>query len=440
MSKLFKTVFTLLLLWSFSFSTMAYTTQFADQGETVQLRWKNAVIPITLSTSLTKQNLNIKNDSDVIGAVRRSLETWEKAAAIKFDVTTSDKQSASPAGKSGDGISLITIAQTPENLLLFAGDTEDVSARTRIFYNGKGSITEADIVLNPYQQFSTDGSIGTFDLEATLTHELGHLLGLDHSTVIGATMFVHQGKNGVYNLSAFSSRTLAEDDISGIRALYGTNKTDDNCCGTISGKLTPTGKSNKVFQVWAEESETGRIFAGVLTNSDGSFRIEGLPAKDYKVYAREFADEKFSVSDDYLGQIAVSKGKTANIQKRLVLKGKNFDLQYLGFNGQISELAVPLSGGKSFTVYVGGKNFDVENLTVGFNSPFLSVTPNSLVKHNYGEELSVFSFEIKVNPKTPAGEYSFFVQDKNGETAYFIGGLTVEEYVNPWSSYFLPEN
>ena len=438
MFKLFKTFIVLLLLWSFSLPAMAYTTQFADEGGTQQLRWKNGVIPIALSTSLTKQSPNIIGDSDVVGAVKRSLETWEKAAAIKFEIITTEKQSVSPSGKLGDGISLITIAQTPENALLFGGESEDISARTRIFYNGKGFITEADIVLNPYQQFSTDGSIGKFDLEATLTHEIGHLLGLEHSHITGATMFAHQGQNGVYNLSAFSSRTLSNDDIAGIRALYGVGKTDENCCGTISGKLiSPTYKTTKSFQVWAEDSVTGQLAAGVKTNADGSFRIDGLSSGDYKVYASEIAQGKFTASDEVLGEVSVIKGKTSNLVKKLNSKEKNFNIQYIGFNGQISELAVPLNSGKSYTIFVGGKNLNPDELTINFNSPFLSLTPNSLIKHNFGEELSVFSFEVRVNPKTPSGEYSFSVQNNDREIAYFIGGLTVEDFVNPWSSYFL---
>jgi uncharacterized membrane protein len=87
-------------------------------------------------------------------------------------------------------------------------------------------------------------------------------------------------------------------------------------------------------------------------------------------------------------------------------------------------------------VYVGGKNLDTENLTIGINSPNISVTPNTMIKHDYGADLSVLSFEIKINNDTPVGEYSFFVQSKNDETGFIVGGLTVENFVNPWNGYF----
>ncbi|HXG83496.1 MAG TPA: matrixin family metalloprotease [Pyrinomonadaceae bacterium] len=414
----------------------AYTAQFADEGKTIRLRWKTGVIPIALSSSLTKQNPGLKPDSDVSGAIRRSLDNWEKIANVKFEISIVDKQSVSPAGRVGDGVSLITIAQTPENLLLFGGDTGEVSARTQTFYNGKGIITEADIVLNPYQQFSTDGSIGTFDLEATLTHEIGHLLGLEHSFISGATMFEHQGKNGTYGLPGFAARTLAEDDISGIRALYGAKNNNADCCGALAGKILPAnGKTAKNIQIWIEEAETGRVAAGALTNVDGSFRLEGLSAGKYFIYGQQYGEGKDLSAAQSLGETEVVKGRTVNFAKRLKFAAKTFDVSYIGFNGQISELAVPINGGKTFLIYVGGKNLDIENLKIGFNSPNLSVVAGSAAKQDYGAEISVISFEAKVAFRTPPGEYSFFLRGKNDETAYVIGSLTIDDFVNPWSGF-----
>jgi len=439
MSKTFKVISIWLLLLSFSLQSAAYTPQFADSGETVRLHWNTKLIPIAFSTSLIKQNFSIRPDSDISGAIERSIEAWEKAANIKFQVSWTDKLAVSPTGKSGDGVSLVTIAQTPENLLLFGGDAETVSARTRIFFNRKGFITEADIVLNPYEQFSTDGAIGTFDFEATLTHEIGHLLGLDHSSVTGATMHEHQGRNGVYNLPGFSSRTLAEDDLAGIRALYGANTADENCCGAITGKLTSAnGKPAKDFQVWAEDAESGRVIAGVLSNVDGNFRIEGLQGGQYKIYAQDFGkigDKTFSVED--LGEVSVVKGKTFSLIKKLKFAAKNFDVRYIGFNGQVSELAVPINGGKSYMIYVGGKNLDAGKVSVGFNTPYISVTPKSLINHNYGADVSVISFVINVAAEIPLGEYSFFIKSKSEDAEYSVGSLTVETFVNPYNSYLL---
>lgn len=429
----------LLGLLIFISAASAYTAQFADEGKTIRLRWKSGVIPIALSTSLTKQTPGLKPDSDVSGAVRRSLDSWEKIANVKFEISIVDKQSVSPAGRVGDGVSLITIAQTPENLLLFGGDTGEVAARAQTFYNGKGVITEADIVLNPYQQFSTDGSIGTFDLEATLTHEIGHLLGLEHSLISGATMFERQGKNGTYGLPNFAERTLAEDDISGIRALYGTKNTDTDCCGAIAGKILPAdAKTVKDIQIWIEEAESGRVAAGVLTNTDGSFRLEGLTAGKYFVYAQEYGRRKDLSAAQSLGVTEVVKGKTVNFSRKFKFAPKTFDVSYIGFNGQISELAVPVNGGKTFVIYVGGKNLDIEKLKIGFNSPNLSVVPGSPAKQEYGAEISVISFEIKVASRTPPGEYSFFLRGKNDETAYVIGSLTIDGFVNPWSGFVFP--
>ncbi|MDQ3373736.1 MAG: matrixin family metalloprotease [Acidobacteriota bacterium] len=440
MSKIIRIILVLLWMGSFNFFVQGYQLQFADDTKSARLRWKTGKIPISLSTSLTKQNQSIESDSDIANTILKSLENWEKIANIKFEISWTDKQNVSPIGKVGDGISLITIAQTPENLLLFGDNSEEISARTRTFFNRRGLISEADIVLNPYQQFSIDGTIGTFDLESTITHEIGHLLGLEHSLVIGATMNAHQGKNGVYNLQSFSPRTLSEDDITGVRALYGANDAEQNCCGKVNGKLIlSSGKPAKEFDVWLEDSSTNRIFGGVATDVNGSFNFEGLREGNYSVYAKQNGLSNKLFSAEKIADIEVIQGKSINLVKKLKNNSRDFNIQYIGFNGQLSLVPVTINSGNSYTIFVGGRNFNVKNIKVIFNSPNITVVPESYAAHNYGDKLSVISFEIRVDSKTVNGEYSFYVQNQNDSVDYVPGGLTVENYSNIWNSSLLPE-
>jgi hypothetical protein len=55
-----------------------------------------------------------------------------------------------------------------------------------------------------------------YDLQGIATHEYGHALGLDHSNSQGATMFSASLLNGT------DYRTIENDDIQGIRTIYGS--------------------------------------------------------------------------------------------------------------------------------------------------------------------------------------------------------------------------
>src|SRR5207247_1426187 len=134
-------------------SGSAFASTFASapgRAEFQHLRWKGRTIKIDVSSSLTRPNTNIKYGSDVVGAIQRSIQAWQAAADIQVLDEPSEKQSVSPSGVAGDGVSLVTIAQTPENVLFFSKDSDSASAKTRIFFNRSGYITEADIVLNPF--------------------------------------------------------------------------------------------------------------------------------------------------------------------------------------------------------------------------------------------------------------------------------------------------
>ncbi|XP_010278837.1 PREDICTED: metalloendoproteinase 2-MMP-like [Nelumbo nucifera] len=67
------------------------------------------------------------------------------------------------------------------------------------------------------ESWSTNPQPGMFDLESVAVHEIGHLLGLGHSSVPEAIMYPSIPDGAV-------KRNLHGDDVQGIRALYGLSK------------------------------------------------------------------------------------------------------------------------------------------------------------------------------------------------------------------------
>ena len=257
----------------------AYTLQYRDGSAIVARRWLVKPIIVALSSSLSSPPSNIKTGSDVIGAVRRALERWATVADIQFLETRSTAQMMSPQN-AGDRVNLITVSA--ENAAVF-GAAEN-PGRTRVFSDSGGAIVEADIALNPKELFSSDGTPGTYDLESTFAHEVGHLLGLEHSAVIGATMQPRQAQNGVYGLPAFTQRTLSEDDIAGARSLYGSRTGTGSVSGRLISNAVP-GQSHPIFggHVFAEDALTGRIVAGSVTLSSGEYRLDALTPGNYRL-------------------------------------------------------------------------------------------------------------------------------------------------------------
>jgi MYXO-CTERM domain-containing protein len=93
-------------------------------------------------------------------------------------------------------------------------------ALTTITFNFEtGEIFDADIEVNSFKtRLSTSNTVVEFDLESVITHEAGHFLGLSHSHVEGATMFVE------YQKGDLSFRDLSSDDEGGMCAAYPPNR------------------------------------------------------------------------------------------------------------------------------------------------------------------------------------------------------------------------
>lgn len=85
------------------------------------------------------------------------------------------------------------------------------------YYSGN-RILDADVYTNTKVNFTSsrepDGCSGEYDIDGVMVHEVGHVIGLGHSTVVGSTMYP--------SVSAcnFNNRTLEQDDVAGKNDLY----------------------------------------------------------------------------------------------------------------------------------------------------------------------------------------------------------------------------
>ncbi|XXT14797.1 matrixin family metalloprotease [Sorangium sp. So ce429] len=109
------------------------------------------------------------------------------------------------------------------------GAVDSVIAITMPVWDRDGVIEDADMVFNDVGFCWNDSGEGDcIDAASIATHEQGHFLGLGHTNVRGATML------GFYP-GGTSARTLEEDDIEGVCALYPIGGTAVASSGATAG-------------------------------------------------------------------------------------------------------------------------------------------------------------------------------------------------------------
>ena len=154
------------------------------------------------------------DDGTDFDALDKSLTPWNQVECCSFSIQF--------AGMTNVDITGYKKEQSPANVILWRERNWPYSERpvafTSVTYNPKnGVIVDADIEMNGEDySFTTNPADEPWriDVQNTVTHELGHFLGLDHSDDPTSTM-VSQAEPG-----EVTKRTLEQDDIDGACTLY----------------------------------------------------------------------------------------------------------------------------------------------------------------------------------------------------------------------------
>jgi hypothetical protein len=110
-----------------------------------------------------------------------------------------------------------TLANNGKNEVFFRNDTSPYLAETYRWWDGSGKLVDADTVIHTGSAVFFGGNTGCsggYYLQNVMTHEFGHALGFDHSSVSTATMVAGEGMCTTWKES------LDLDDITAVETVY----------------------------------------------------------------------------------------------------------------------------------------------------------------------------------------------------------------------------
>lgn len=154
------------------------------------------------------------------------------------------------------------------NVVLFQDDNwkyrgiDGTLAKTSVTYNDDtGEIYDADIEVNTANNTVTitdDPAKIQYDLQAILTHEVGHFIGVAHSPDPSAVMFAS------YSPGSTSQRKLHPDDVDAVCGIY--PESSDNKCNTEPRNgYSPDCDDPETGGICSVQPGNGNVSYGVAT-------------------------------------------------------------------------------------------------------------------------------------------------------------------------------
>ncbi len=269
---------------------IAYKRLTSGSGQ--PLRWHSNPMQFNIDNSSAPPGVN---SSAFQAAIKASYQIWSTVSCSYFKTQdmglTSNKN-----GNSSDKVNTNTVPSSWNQSPNALGVT--------LTYMMGDKIVDADTVYNPNRQWSTTGAYSKIDVQAVATHEIGHQLGLDHSSYSDATMYYAVGAGNL------GPRSLHSDDIAGLCAIYPSgSQPPPECTKDSDCAAGEKCQSNKCVT-----GSTGSKGYGSPCSSNNNCK-SGLCLKDTqgKTFCSDFCGSKSCPNGDKCVDIKDNQGKTYKV-------------------------------------------------------------------------------------------------------------------------------
>jgi hypothetical protein len=213
------------------------------------------------------------SEAAAISAIQSAAAGWGDQSNANIDLVYSGQTSGS------------TIQLNNKNEVFFR-NTSSASgyvAETYWWYDASGRLVDFDIAFYEGGLRYFTGSSGCTDagiyIDDVAIHEFGHALGIDHSTVAGATM-----SSFMPGYCDRSQMTLEADDIAAVESLYPPATQTPLPPSQLTAVPTPTSPTSSVTLGWIDNATTERGFRIERSSGSGKFSQIAEVAANTRTY------------------------------------------------------------------------------------------------------------------------------------------------------------